>query len=111
VDITERLCGERAAAVFTAPFSLGDEAELARLFEEAGIAKAQCRLHPGSVCFPAVQEFVRIEVKGSPLAESLSDETMNALTAESEDALGEFVTSSGELVMPMDALIVTATKF
>jgi hypothetical protein len=53
---------------------------------------------------------IRIEVKGSPLAEMVSDDVMQALGAESEDALAEFVVPSGEIVMPMDAHIVTAAR-
>jgi hypothetical protein len=40
----------------------------------------------------------------------VSDDVMQSLAAESEDALVEFVVSSGQIVMPMDAHIVTATK-
>jgi hypothetical protein len=50
------------------------------------------------------------EVKGSPLAEMVSDDVTQALAAESEDALAEFVVPSGEIVMPMEAHIVTAGK-
>ena len=57
-----------------------------------------------------MKEFIRIEVKGSPLAGMLSDEMMQSLAAESEDAVVEFVLPSGEIVMPMDAHIVTASK-
>jgi hypothetical protein len=57
-----------------------------------------------------VKEFIRIEVKGSPLADMLSDDAMQALAGESEGALAEFVVPSGEIVMPMDAHIVTASK-
>jgi hypothetical protein len=89
---------------------LGPPGELARLFAGSGIPGAEVTLHEGSFRFPSVQEFVRIEVKGSPLAEMVSDEAMQALTAESESALAEFVVSSGEVVMPMDAHIVTATR-
>jgi hypothetical protein len=35
---------------------------------------------------------------------------MQTLASESEEALAEFVTPSGEIVMPMDAHIVTAGK-
>jgi hypothetical protein len=55
-----------------------------------------------------VKEF--IEVTGSPLAAMVSDDVMQTLAAESEDALVEFVVPSGEVVMPMDAHIVTASK-
>jgi SAM-dependent methyltransferase len=67
-------------------------------------------LNEGSIRFPSVMEFIRIEVKGSPLADMLSDDAMQALAAESENALMEFVVPSGEIVMPMDAHIVTAGK-
>jgi hypothetical protein len=60
--------------------------------------------------FPSVEEFIRIEVKGSPLADMLSNDVMQSLAAESKDALVEFVVPSGEIIMPMDAQIVTASK-
>ena len=40
----------------------------------------------------------------------LSDDAMQALATESEQALAEFVVPSGEIVMPMDAHIVTVSK-
>jgi SAM-dependent methyltransferase len=110
VEIAVRQCGREAADVLAAPFVLGDKAELAKLFVDSGISGAEVHLHEGSIRFPSVQEFIRIEVKGSPLAEMVSDDVMQSLAAESEDALVEFVVSSGEIVMPMDAHIVTATK-
>jgi SAM-dependent methyltransferase len=110
VDIAVRQCGREAADVLAAPFVLGDQAELAKLVADSGISGAKLTLREGSIQFPSVQEFIRIEVKGSPLAGMLSDDAMRALAAESEDALVEFVVPSGEIVMPMDAHIVTASK-
>ena len=110
LEVAARRCGGDAADVLAAPFVLGDRAELAGLFVSSGIRNAEVRLHEGSIRFPSVHEFVRIEVKGSPMAEMVSDDEMQALAAESEDALAEFVEPSGEIVMPMDAQIVTAIK-
>jgi SAM-dependent methyltransferase len=110
VDVALRQCGREAADVLAAPFVLGDHAGLAKLVADSGIAGAKVTLHEGSIRFPSVEEFVRIEVKGSPLAEMVSDDAMRSLAAESEDALVEFVVPSGEIVMPMDAHIVTASK-
>jgi SAM-dependent methyltransferase len=110
VEIAARRCGPEAADVLAAPFVLGDQGELAGLFAGSGIPDAEVTFHEGSIRFPSVQEFVRIEVKGSPLAEMVTDEAMQALAVESESALAEFVVSSGEVVMPMDAHIVTATR-
>jgi SAM-dependent methyltransferase len=110
VDIAAGQCGREAADVLAAPFVLGDPAELGKLYADSGIPRANVTLHEGSIQFPSVTEFIRIEVKGSPLADMLSDDTMQALAAESEDALVEFMVPSGAIVMPMDAHIVTATK-
>ena len=110
VEIAARQCGGAAADVLAAPFVLGDPAELARLFADSGISGAKVTLHEGSIRFPSVTEFIRIEVKGSPLADMLSDDEMRTLAAGSEDALAEFVVPSGEIIMPMDAHIVTASK-
>ena len=96
--------------MLAAPFVLGDRAELAKLFVGSGIPGVNVTLHEGNVRFPSVEEFIRIEVQGSPLADLLSDDVMQTLAAESEDALVEFVLPSGEIVMPIDAHIVTASK-
>ncbi|GLS30819.1 hypothetical protein GCM10007937_25270 [Mesorhizobium albiziae] len=110
VDIAARQCGGEAAAVLSAPFVLGDQAELAKLFIDSGISGASVILHEGSIRFPSIKEFIRIEVKGSPLADMLSDELMETLATESERSLAEFVVPSGEIIMPMDAHVVTANK-
>jgi hypothetical protein len=51
-----------------------------------------------------------VEVKGSPLAGSLSDDAMRTLAAECEQALAEFVAPSGEIVLPIAAHLATARK-
>jgi SAM-dependent methyltransferase len=109
-DIAVRQCGGEAADVLAAPFVLGDQAELTKLFVEGGISGAEVTLYEGSIRFPSVKEFVRIEVKGSPLADMLSEDAMETLVAESERALAEFVVPSDGIIMPMDAYIVTANK-
>jgi SAM-dependent methyltransferase len=109
-DIAARRCGDEAAGVLAAPFVLGDQAGLAKLFVDGGISGAEVTLHEGSIRFPSVKEFIRIEVKGSPLADMLGDDAMETLIAESERALAEFVVPSGGIILPMDARIVTANK-
>jgi SAM-dependent methyltransferase len=109
-DVAGRACGREAADVLAAPFVIGDQAELGKLFADGGISGAEVALHEGSIRFPSIQEFVRIEVKGSPLAGMLSDDAMQSLATGSEPALAKFVVPSGEIVMPIDAHIVTASK-
>lgn len=110
VDIAARRCGGQAAGVLAAPFVLGHRAELAKLFADSDISGADVALHEGSVRFSSIKELIRIEVKGSPLAGMLGDDAMETLAAESERALAKFVVPSGEIIMPIDAHIVTASK-
>jgi SAM-dependent methyltransferase len=110
VEVAARQCGREATDVLAAPFVLGDQAELAKLFASSGISEASTALREGSIRFPSIKEFIRTEVKGSPLADVLGVHAMQTLVAESETALAAFVVPSGEIVMPMDAHIVTATK-
>jgi SAM-dependent methyltransferase len=110
LDVAVRQCGRAAADVLAAPFVLGDPSEHAELVGDSGIPSAQVALREGSIRFPSVAEFVRIEVKGSPLAGMLSDDAMRTLAVESDAALAEFLVPSGEIVMPIGAHIVTASK-
>jgi hypothetical protein len=64
VDIAARQCGREAADVLAAPFVLGDQSELGKLYTDSGIPGAKVTLHEGSIRFPSVTEFIRIEVKG-----------------------------------------------
>jgi hypothetical protein len=66
------------------------------LVAASGVPGADVTRHEGSIRFPSVKEFIRIEVEGSPLAGMLGDEELHALAAESEDALVEFVRPSGK---------------
>jgi SAM-dependent methyltransferase len=109
-NVAAQQCGDKAAGVLSAPFVLGDRAELAKLFAASGISGFEITVHEGSARFPSVKELVRIEVKGSPLAETLDDAAIDTLAAKSERALAEFVVPSGEIVMPLDAHIITANK-
>ena len=64
VDIAVRQCGREAADVLAAPFVLGDPTEPGKLYAGSGIPGAKVTLHEGSIQFPSVTEFIRIEVKG-----------------------------------------------
>ena len=110
VGITTEQVGAAEAAVFAAPFVMGDPTALEQAAAEASIANAAIALHRGEVRFPSVLEFIRVEVKGSPLAESLDQAAMDRLSQTCETALAGYVQPSGEIVMPIAADFLTATK-
>jgi SAM-dependent methyltransferase len=107
-EIAERRCGRAAADVLTAPFALGNEDALIDLFETAGI-DAVVSLREGTITFPTIAVFVETEVKGSPLEALLDEESYRGLVREAQEKLQQF-RSGGEVVMPMDAFVITAGK-
>jgi SAM-dependent methyltransferase len=109
-DIALRQCGREAADLLAAPFVLGNQDEVALLVAGSGISGATVTFHEGSIRFPSITEFIRVEVKGSPLADMLSDDAMHSLAEEAETALVEYVVASGEIIMPMGAHITTASQ-
>jgi hypothetical protein len=60
--------------------------------------------------YPTIEVFVETEVKGSPLEALLDAESYRGLMQEAQEKLQQFCTGGGEVVMPMDAFIINATK-
>lgn len=110
VDVAIQHVTAEAASVFAAPFVLGDRGKMEKRVADAGIAPARIALERGQIRFASVGELVRIEVKGSPLAETMDEAAMELLAAACEAALSPYVQPSGEIVMPIAAHIVTAEK-
>ncbi|MCI0546209.1 MAG: methyltransferase domain-containing protein [Candidatus Rokubacteria bacterium] len=109
-EIAQRRCGQAAADVLTAPFVLGNRNKLLDLFKAAGIHQAVAELRHGTVTFPTIEAFVETEVKGSPLETLLDEESYQAVMREAQEKLQQFRAHGGAVVMPMDALVVTAEK-
>lgn len=110
VDVATEHVGAQAASVFAAPFILGDTARLQKIMVGAGIGNAEIALERGRATFASIEEFIRIEVKASPLAESLDQKAMDRLAMACEAALSRYFEPSGAIVMPIGAYIVTADK-
>jgi SAM-dependent methyltransferase len=108
-EIAKRQCGQAAADVLTAPFVLGEEDALRALFEEAGV-EPNIELRDGIITFPSIEAFVETEVKGSPLEALLDEESYRGLMQEAREELLQFCIEGGEVVMPMDAFVITARK-
>ena len=109
-DIARHRTSEEVAVTLAVAFTLGDEVELLELFRSAGIAKARLESLDGWARFPSIDEFVRVEIKGLVLANSLDDAGYNALLEEAREGLTRFCNGDGEIAMPMNAHIVTARK-
>ena len=107
-EIAKRRCGQAAADVLTAPFVLGEENALRVLFREAGVDEPNIELRDGTITFPSIEVFVETEVDGSPLEDLLDEESYRGLMQEAREALQPFCIEGGEVVMPMDAFVMTS---
>lgn len=108
-EIVQRRCG-KAADILKAPFALGNKEMLLTLCRNAGIGDAVVVLKEGTITYPTIEVFVETEVKGSPLEAFLNAESYQELMQEAQEKLQKFCINDGAIIMPMDALIVTAVK-
>ena len=108
--IARRLAREEAAASFEAPMSLADEGGFLDLVGGAGITDARLETVDGQARFASIDEFIRIEIKGWVLADSLDGHAFDALAGEAREALKGYRETDGKMTFPWNAHIVTARK-
>jgi hypothetical protein len=87
-----------------------DEDALRGLLVEAGVDEPTIELRDGTIAFPSIEVFVETEVKGSPLEALLDEERYQGLMREAQEKLLQFCIDGDEVVMPMDAFVITARK-
>jgi SAM-dependent methyltransferase len=109
-DILRREAGDDAAAMVEGYFALGDEAELLRLARAADIPGARVVKRDGWARYASIEEFGRIEIKGSPLAGLVDAAAFERTLSAAREQLGEFCDAQGRLAIPLDARIVAARK-
>jgi SAM-dependent methyltransferase len=109
-SIARRYAGEEAVDIIRKPHVLGEPEVLRTLFDEAGIEDPEIKILDGLYTQPSIDYFLESEVKGSPLNNLFDDESYPPFLEETKEALATYLTSEGNLVIPMDATIVTAQK-
>jgi hypothetical protein len=109
-DILRRQVGDSAAAMVERYFSLGDQTELKRLAEAADIGGAETLTCEGWARYTSIDELLRIEIKGSPLAALVDDAAYERVRKEAHQALRDFCDANDRIAVPLNARIVTARK-
>jgi SAM-dependent methyltransferase len=109
-DILRSGASGGAAAVVEGYFAHGDEAGLQELCKAAGIASARVLAREGWARFASIDEFVRVEIKGSPLAALIDETGYQSVLRAVRHELRDFCNAQGRISMRLDASIVTATK-
>jgi SAM-dependent methyltransferase len=108
--ILRRDAGDDAAAMVEGYFALGDQAELQRLCKAAGIVGASVLTREGWAQFASIDELVRIEIKGSPLAGLVDETSYQKVLKAARQELRDFCDTQGRVSIRLDATIVTAAK-
>lgn len=112
VSLLERLAGQQAANALRAPFVLGDRAELAQLFQDAGVVSVEIMTHSGTARFPSIRTMVEADLRGwlPVMGVVLSEKQIEVILREAEQALSQYVTQEGTVEFESPAHIVTGMK-
>lgn len=109
-EVAERHASKEAEQILRRPHRLGDPDMLRPLFEQTDFENLALEITKGFYSQPSIDAFLEAEVQGSPLHKLFDDDSYAAFLEEAREALQPFCNQKGELVIPMDATIVTARK-
>lgn len=103
-------CGEPAADILRAPFSLGDPNAFTMCFAKAQIPTPIVQTISGLVKYPSVAEWVACEVNASPIKPLLSEDQLADLQKKAATVLRPYTTAEGRVSFVAPAHIATVRK-
>jgi ubiquinone/menaquinone biosynthesis C-methylase UbiE len=109
-EMLRRCVDNQTADLVKSYFALGDEVELRRLCRAAGIVDASVVTREGWARFASIDELVRIEIKGSPLAGLVDETSYRRLLKAARQELCDFCDAQGRVALRLDATIISAAK-
>ena len=109
-DVVARHAGREAVDALGGYWTLGDLAATTHLVASAGLAVSATRTRIGSAKFDSIDEFVAIEIKGTPVGAAIGDEVYARILADARAALAPFRTAGGALALPIEGHLITARR-
>jgi len=111
-DVYEQVVGPDIGNALRYPFSMGDVAELNRLFQDAGISAPVVTTHASAAHFENARHMALSDVKGwFPFAGfHLDNDTIDQVEKNLAKALDEYVLLNGEVKFDVSVHVVEATK-
>lgn len=112
VQLLNDRAGEAAADALRAPFRMGDTDLVRAVFERAGAPDATIDTQHRDATFPSIRSMVEADLRGwlPVMGVHLTEDVIESLLAEAEEALGGFVVPGGAMVFDAPAHIVSATR-
>ena len=108
--IVRRIAPGEALDLLDTYWSMGDLPTLCAALERAGLQVVETRTTLGTVLYGTVENLVETEIKGTPLADRLSQGQIQAILTESATVLNSYVTARRGLEMPIAAHLVAARR-
>jgi ubiquinone/menaquinone biosynthesis C-methylase UbiE len=109
-NVVRRIAAMDALQLLDTYWSQGDLSILCKTLSRAGLDIVETRTTLGTAMYGSVKNLIEIEVKGTPLADRLSDDQISEILAVSTDVFAKFVTPAGKLELPIRALLVMGRK-
>jgi SAM-dependent methyltransferase len=109
-EIVARHAGPEAVNLFSTYWIHGDLDRFLDLFERAGLEVIATRTRLGSARFPSIEEFVTTEIESTPLLERIDADIYRRIFDDAQEALSPYVTSSGNVAVPIQGHLVAARK-
>jgi SAM-dependent methyltransferase len=110
VQTVVRHAGAEAGDLLGTYWSKGDLTQLRTLLDDAGLAPTTTESLLGRVTFPSVDALLHVEIRATPLTSRIDDHRYLAIARDMRTSLAEFVTSGGEVALPVLARFVAARR-
>jgi SAM-dependent methyltransferase len=91
-------------------WSMGDLSALFGALQRAGLEIVETRTTVGTVRYGTVENLIETEIKGTPLADRLSQRQIDQILSDSASILNSYVTPQRGLEMPITSHLVAARR-
>ena len=108
--VVRRIAPGEALDLLDTYWSMGDLAALGAALKRAGLEIVGTRTTLGTVRYGTVENLVAAEIRGTPLADRLSQSQIDQILAECATILSPFVSAERGLEMPITAHLVAARQ-
>lgn len=110
VEVAARHAGPEAVDLLSAYWVLGDLDLVCALIGAAGLEVTATGTRTGTARFESIDEFVKIEVEGTPLIDRIDDQVYRRILDDSRNALASFQTVDGKAEIPIVGHVIGAQK-
>jgi len=110
VELAARHAGPEAVAMLSAYWVCGDLDELLGTTRDAGLEDLSTRTRMGTARFDSIDEFISVEVEGTPVRERLTDDEYDTLRRQANGVLEEFTAADGTAQIPIEGHLVAARQ-